>query len=293
LLNEVIKTGLRTTFVHHHSGQIKDRNIIESLTTNARAKVVFGGITYEDGIDLVNNYLIDQVNERMIKESRYQWVTKYKLEKYEDVTESEHQGERRGESKSRSRTRTEGETDAYNDSWVETNDRHNFDGIEKRLGGGMGISSIYQTADSIGHSVHFDQSELRGRAVKRGTRYAPHQERELTGNEDYTREERVSKFAAQLMNQKPRNCVVLLPHKRPKARKVPPIKYHKDYFPESENFLQYERELNRDALPSPQADLHLLQEERRFLLTVGESHETGNGNGRPRKRKTILPHERR
>jgi hypothetical protein len=301
MLDEVIKTGLRATLVHHHSGQIRDPHIAGSLKTNARIKVVFGGIPYEDATGLVNNHLIDRVNERMIKEIRHQWVTRHKLEEYETHTESYTEGESEEESVSRGRSRSVTSSEGYSDSMGESGGEFSstgkssfgeLEGESSQFGAdhGTSLSSAWgsSSSESSARSKSITRSNgtnySEGEAVSRSTRYAPYQEREVAGHEDYTREERVSMFAATLMNQKPWHCTVLLPQGNHEAREVPPIKYKRGYSPGSWNVSEYERELNREAMPAHIADSLLQFEEKRFLQEATVTHEP-NGTGRPKRRK--------
>jgi hypothetical protein len=90
ILDQVIKTGLRFTLAFHHLGQfLQNPQLLQSLDTNAKIKVLFGGLPVRAAKEMAEELFMGELNERWIKEVRYRTVTKQYLESYETETESE------------------------------------------------------------------------------------------------------------------------------------------------------------------------------------------------------------
>ena len=90
ILDQVIKTGLRFTLAFHHLGQFHDQpHLLQSLDMNAKVKVLFAGLPVKAAKDAAEEFFMDELNERWIKEVRYRTVTKHFLEAYDTSTETD------------------------------------------------------------------------------------------------------------------------------------------------------------------------------------------------------------
>ena len=92
MLDQVLKSGLRMTLIHHHLGQFYDNIPLQgSIDTNAKLKVVFAGLPVAEAKRTAEEFFLAESNERWHKETRYRYFTDF----YEDsfITESDSEGE--------------------------------------------------------------------------------------------------------------------------------------------------------------------------------------------------------
>jgi hypothetical protein len=90
MLDQVLKSGLRLTFIHHHRGQFHDSPALQdSLDMNAGINFIFGGLKPEQAKPYAEKLFLGELNERWKKEDRFQYVTDYTEDWTESVTESE------------------------------------------------------------------------------------------------------------------------------------------------------------------------------------------------------------
>jgi hypothetical protein len=90
ILDQVLKTGLRLTLAFHHKGQFHDNlHLQQSLETNAKIKVIFGGLPAYEAKAVAEDLFMAELNERWIKEIRYRTVTEHYLESYDTDSRTE------------------------------------------------------------------------------------------------------------------------------------------------------------------------------------------------------------
>lgn len=131
------------------------------------------------------------------------------------------------------------------------------------------------------------KSHTDGRSMVMGTRYAPRQELEKAMDVEWTREEKLSRCAEMLMNQAERHCFVKLPRKTAFPYEVPLVD---SYLLNPATVLEYEKDLNTNALPAAEVDRLLAQDEKRFLLEAPKENDHDRITaGRPRRKKSVLP----
>jgi hypothetical protein len=91
ILDQDLKTGLRTTLAFHHMGQFTNNPWLQqSIDTNAKIKVIFAGLPFNEAERLAEEFFLPKLNERWIKEILYRSITTHIEEPYETNTKSEH-----------------------------------------------------------------------------------------------------------------------------------------------------------------------------------------------------------
>ncbi len=91
ILDQVLKSGLRLTLLHHHLGQFHDNMPLKgSIDTNAKLKVVFAGLPLDEAKWMAEEFFLSEANERLCKEVRYRYRTEHVEMPYEVETESEN-----------------------------------------------------------------------------------------------------------------------------------------------------------------------------------------------------------
>jgi hypothetical protein len=93
MLDQVLKSGLRVSLIHHHLEQeafLENPGLKPSIETNAKIKVIFGGLPAGEAKRYAEELFIHQVNERKEKERLYGFETEMLEEGYSTSTLSEH-----------------------------------------------------------------------------------------------------------------------------------------------------------------------------------------------------------
>ena len=104
---------------------------------------------------------------------------------------------------------------------------------------------------------------------------------EEDGQEDWSREEKVAKLAQRLMSLKRRECYVKLPDMVGKYE----VPFVEDYLLNPETVLEFEKAVQKNAIPQHEADQILKEAEARFLAR-GKDYES-KGKSRPTKKRTL------
>lgn len=103
MLDQVLKGGLHLVLAHQHLAQGLDPHLKESILTNARMRVAFGGLSFDTASELVNEMLLDEVNRRQVMHQRTQ-TREIHVPAWDDIwSTTEHEGP---EGKSTSSTST-------------------------------------------------------------------------------------------------------------------------------------------------------------------------------------------
>ena len=98
MLDQVLKGGLHLVLANQHWGQFaEDVQLRKSLMTNARHRVVFGGIDSEDALVMANELFLPELNTREIKSQIYRTTHLYR-EETRTITSHTIAGERESES---------------------------------------------------------------------------------------------------------------------------------------------------------------------------------------------------
>jgi hypothetical protein len=251
MLDQVRKGGLHLVMAHQRFGQLtRDPEIADAIRVNARLKVIFGGLPYDDLVPVANDLFLTEINERQIKETYYsQAVTGY-----ERVTNY-----------------SQSEAAAWSDSAV--------------AGHAQSIDSSAQEIDH-GHRVTKSESEA---STKSGTRqfgestsFLPIHTDRVSGRSEWSREEKVSKVVERLRKLPQRNAVVVVGADEPVQYEVPTLAE----YPLPKNAVATwttRTYVQNGALPAAEADAHLERSRVQFLAKVDEAI------GRKRRKKPQPP----
>lgn len=247
ILDECRKFGLHLILAHQHLAQLRKagEDIYSSVMTDAKTKVVFGGLTPEDAEILakqifMGEFNIDEVKKeifsRKVVDYRIRWFrSEAETEGYSDTvmdSYSEGTGQSRGSAKGESTIKNQ---PFFSEDGVLSYSTSEFVGSIKSSSTGGGYSST----DS--HSTTKGLSE--GLEPIMGTELSSVQFRSL--------EEQLYRAMAMMVNQPQAHCLVKMPLKEVKAVKVPkvsesPAVFHptKDLLAkyQEENFEKYKKE---------------------------------------------------
>jgi len=128
-----------------------------------------------------------------------------------------------------------------------------------------------------------DKRETSGTSKSSGTRFAPRQEKVTAQILEWSREERVSFLAAELMNLPNRHCWIKLPGQEAFEQEV---EWTEEYLLNPEEILEYEKALHAESIPKNEAELSIEKEEHRFAKRAHDYED--RGTRRPKKRPASL-----
>jgi hypothetical protein len=80
MLDQVRKGGLHLVLAHHRLAQLaRDEELDDAIATQARLKIVFGGLRYDAASDIAMEISLSKINERQIKDIIEHQITKHEL----------------------------------------------------------------------------------------------------------------------------------------------------------------------------------------------------------------------
>jgi hypothetical protein len=282
MLDTVRKGGLRLVMAHQHLGHLADDPMLrKSIFTNARVKVVFGGLDAEDATAMAHEIYMREINEREIVETMYKRESDGvdihvlpTVSETQGLTQSTSRAVTRGQSfaTSSSLSESSGASEAFstNENWRE------YDGEEVGLSAGAGETaltsassgSVKATGKSESTSLAESESDSTGRTQSRtvGMTYltTPKYRETVAGYVERDRSDRIGLHAEKLAYQPERHCTIRVKGARPEQFVVP---FVDDYEVSRSLIRPYERELfaASDALPIDAADELLVKSQREFL----------------------------
>ncbi len=202
MLDSVRKGGLHLIMAHQRMMHLyRQPEVLDSVLTNAKIRVVFGGLRYPAAAELAQEMMLHRINERQVVETYYHLETRY----VEETREVHH--ESHGHSSSHGNGRVQGQG-----------------GVEM-AGVVHGAYGDYGT-ESGGQNSFESDSEFEGESESEvhGTTTIPFlkpvQKPAKSGAEVRSRDEKVSMSAEKLMAQKQRNCVVKILDDQPEIGEV-------------------------------------------------------------------------
>lgn len=117
MLDQVLKSGLRLSLIHHHGGQFHDKpHLQQSIETNAKLRVVFAGLPLHEAKRMAEEFFLSEANERWCKETAYGYHTEYSEEPYFTETSSVGSSSSHG-SVGESETASSSESSSSTSSW--------------------------------------------------------------------------------------------------------------------------------------------------------------------------------
>jgi hypothetical protein len=298
MLDGVRKGGLDLILAHQHLGHLLDDPwLLRSFMTNARIKAIFGGLDYESAVFMVRETLMDEANERWVKEETYtQEIAGHELFSVEtrsestggsetvsaggaktsargrgtSLTSSQMKALSRGESRSEGHMEysgEEGNSKTKTEGKVDSEIKANSSGSSESLSTSEADTSSWASATGVTKSVTTGTSYmLKPIYVKRPTPPV-----------EFSLEEKVNILAERLRRQPDRHLTLRIKND-PATREVVPFLPDYRMNDEIERAYQLRIYQRTHALRLDEADRHLVESRQRFI-------ETAKAAGRPAKMK--------
>lgn len=249
ILDECRKFGLHLVMAHQHLDQLKkqDPSLFGSVMTNARTKIIFGGLGVEDAELLARNVFAGELDLKEIKDEIHRTtVVGYEKRKVSSNTWGESSGSSEGS--------TSGSSVGYAPD----------EGI---LFGPEEVGSTESEAESKGRSKSISFSDSESEA------FVPVLGRELASRERYNLEEQRYRKMVELKKQPTRHAIVKVlesPTQRVRIRTV-------GSFPEDEEAVERARQISYQSqgqyyLPAEEV-ARSIEERQRPLLEETEAKE--------------------
>jgi hypothetical protein len=202
------KFGLHLILAHQHLHQLKEKDpeVYYSTLSNARTKVVFGGMADEDLEIMAKEFYVGELNPDEIKDEI--WQTKLRPVESTRTTRSSAWGESSGE------------------GHVSHSSLNNSDAYIR----GSGTWSSPRTESygtSEGRSDSYQSISASGGSESSVPWYEYHEYKEMSSREFRSLEEQLYKKKAQMKRQPTQHAMVLIPDKRVQQIKAATIKEHR------------------------------------------------------------------
>jgi hypothetical protein len=293
MLDQVRKGGLHLVLAHQHFGHFADNpKLRKSVVTNARIRVVFGGLDYVDSVDLVNEMFLPDLNTRQIKKAYYHTIHLFDEQTRTTTSQTVGSGSAVGTSESVNMTR--GSTNTHTATKGSSGGRP----VESESPGWIAEAESASSAESIAESdgTAFSnstvESKFESRSEANSVVFVPIATQELGSEAEWSLEEKRSKIAEMLKAQEQRYCFVKLDSAKTQHLSLPLLRGFHLMPQEIEDYKRavYEQQ---SAIPAERVDKMLLESERRFLTIAAAGHipeaeESQDAIKRPRRRKSPL-----
>jgi hypothetical protein len=288
MLDGVRKGGLDLVLAHQHLGHlVEDPWLLKSFMTNARIKAIFGGLDYESAVWMVREALLDEANERWVKEECYvQEAAEPELMVIQ--TESESRGvsaavtHGTSDTKSNSHSHSSSTSTAYGSSTGETaSEGHVEYGAEE--GDAATVTSGDQSTDSfsVSHTTSdsyanseartksFSQAAGTSESATKGKTYMfkPKYAYRKVAPVEFSLDEKIHILAERLRRQPDRHLTLRIKNE-PARREIVP--FLPDYKTNDEIERTYQLRIYKstNALRLEDADRHLVESRDRFIETA-------------------------
>lgn len=232
-LDQALKGGLHLILAHQHLAQLAEHSTLkDSILTNARIRVVFGGLTVPTAKEMAEEIFLRDINERQVKETYY---SKVNMPKEETRTVT---------------SRSTGTTSsAREDEGMALWD------------GEQGLRTTKGKGSSAGASDGWSHTEV--------PFLAPNFVDIVSNRAEWSREEKVSRAAEALIAQKPKFCIVRVDREHPQRMIVKNIP---ETNTTPEDLAEFVRETceAQGAIPAAEADRIMQEDEERFVALVAE-----------------------
>jgi len=219
ILDECRKFGLHLILAHQHLAQLRKagEDIYSSVMTDAKTKVVFGGLTPDDARILAEqifmgefdiNEIKNVIHSRKVMDYRVRWFrSKSETEGYSN-TETVNWSEGRGESSGRS------------DAHIESSKKNQ--GFFSENGGVIGNTSSTSMGESSFSSTGGGYAITESKSISSGESEGldPIFGEEVSSVQYRSLEEQLYRAMAVMVNQPPRLCLIKMPQKKVGAVKI-------------------------------------------------------------------------
>jgi hypothetical protein len=243
------------TLAHQNLAQLgKDPELQDAILGTCLVKVIFGGMSYDSASFMAQEVMLGKVNERMIDETfEHLETTDYAVRSIPTESRTVTVGQGSSQGAASSKGLSTGQADR-----LAVVGHEEFEQV-----------GLTESENSIeGRSQSESASSTISRSIQHGTAYflVPEHTRAVTGRATRSRDEKVSIYAQQLIEQPKQHATVRLRNTTFEAV-IPDVKNLtpgpeaiKDY-----EIAQYKRQ---GALPAAEVDALLIQSEKEFLERV-------------------------
>ena len=271
MLDQIRKFGIFLTLAHQRFGQLDD-DITDAVLTNCKIKAVFGGLRADSAEMMARELFIGKLDPMKIKAAIYQtkfWPTYSRDKVYTHGTShttSSSTSSTTGGSDTTSASISTGSSQAYfYDDWFSM---PQLSGTRTETASSANASMSGRSsswAESTSDSDSYGQSE----AVADVPIFIPVPFKELSSVEYMPLAEQLHQMTAALKEQFPRHCFIKIQGQDTQPLLVP--KVDQPYTSE-ENLLWYRswQLRQQNALPAPEVDQLLIEQEQRFLEGPGQ-----------------------
>lgn len=257
ILAQCRKMGLHLVLAHQTLSQVAETMNVDALFTNARTKVVFGGLNREDATRMVEEMFVNQLDLQELKEA----ITQTKFWPVYDRDRVTTKGRATTSSSSYSTGANFGSSGSTGYSWGSS--QPGFD-----PGAAINFSS---TSKSNGHSESFVDMYSEGRAETESEAiadvpiYRPMPFHEAA--KEYSLEEQKWRMADNLKEQWARHCFVKVGNEKTQPMLVPIVKRPEIFITRLVEYQKKLMEKSPYSLPLPEAR-RAIEERQRILLSV-------------------------
>lgn len=260
MLDQVRGGGLHLILSHQHLGHLADdAHLRKSVMTNARIKVVFGGLDYEDAAFMAHEIYLREINERqVVRQILGQRIADQNIVRVETNSSS------RGQQKAVSRGHSAGESGPTDGDVVVVEESDPAGSVAR-----------WSSSETASETEAESQTKTTGEAVLVRTSYEDH----VVGEIERSRDDRIGDFAARLKLQPQRHCTIKVKDHAPAQCVIPWLDSYGDDLESIRRFEVDAYEL-QGALPMAEAERRLTESRAAFLARVGSSP-------RPQKKKPL------
>ena len=257
ILDEGRKFGLHLILAHQHLAQLEDVSpkVYRSVMTDAKAKVVFGGLTAEDARILAENIFAGEIELQEVKEVLNKPVTighiKQIIKSYGE-NESQSIGTSQTRTKSRGETYSQGESEGKSQGFSSGNSYSNGSsrqhGISLESEGGLFEKTVnYSQTENFSHGGNTGESRSQTRSFQKSRSWSESESesegetfQRTTGSSwgeseafvpileerpsaTYSLEEQIQRAMWVMMNQNPQYAIIKLAGCKSQAIKIPHV----------------------------------------------------------------------
>jgi hypothetical protein len=239
ILDECRKFGLHLTLAHQHLAQLRKagEDIYSSIMTDAKTKIIFGGLTPEDAEILARQIFMGEFDIDEVKhELHSKKVVDYKLRWFNSQSDSSGYSDSETDSQGSSSAYSRGSSRGKGESMPQSSPLFTDDGV-LTYSTSDSITSVNSTSLSSARSTGYSESHTDGRSQG----LEPVMGSELSSVQFRSLEEQLYRAMAMMVNQPQAHCLVKMPEKTVKAVKVPRVEEgHAIYHPTKDLLAKYE-----------------------------------------------------
>lgn len=221
ILDECRKFGLHLILAHQHLAQLRKagEDIYSSVMTDAKTKVIFGGLTPDDAEILAKQIFMGEFDIDKVKKEIYsKKVVDYRLRWFRSQSEAEGYSDTVMDSYSEGKGQSSGRGSAQMESTIKNQPFFSDDGALSYTTTEF-VGSIKSSSTGGGYATTESKSETQG--ISEGLE--PIMGEELSSIQFRSLEEQLYRAMAMMVNQAQAHCLIKMPLKTVKAVKVPRV----------------------------------------------------------------------